>query len=65
MPAMTAISTIIWCLAFRLRRAIAPYRILNGPFKGYDYAEVSAKVGYEMGRLTPYLYDRRLARQTQ
>jgi outer membrane immunogenic protein len=33
----------------------APYRFLNGPFKGYDYAEVNAKIGYEMGRLTPYL----------
>lgn len=32
-----------------------PYRFFNGPLKGYDYAEVSAKVGYEVGRLTPYL----------
>ena len=33
----------------------APYQFFNGPLKGYDYAEVSAKAGYEMGRLTPYV----------
>jgi len=33
----------------------APYRFFNGPLRGYDYAEVSAKVGYEVGRFTPYL----------
>ena len=33
----------------------APYLAFNGPLKGFDYAEVSAKAGYEMGRLTPYL----------
>jgi outer membrane immunogenic protein len=33
----------------------APYRYFNGPLKGFDYAEVSAKIGYDMGRVTPYL----------
>ena len=33
----------------------APFSIQHSPFKGYDYGEVSAKVGYEMGRVTPYL----------
>jgi hypothetical protein len=33
----------------------APYRFFNGPLQGYDYAEASVKVGYEMGRFTPYL----------
>jgi hypothetical protein len=33
----------------------APYRFFNGPLQGYDYAEVSGKVGYEMGRFTPFL----------
>jgi opacity protein-like surface antigen len=33
----------------------APWWILPGPFKGYDYGLVSAKLGYEMGRFTPYV----------
>lgn len=33
----------------------APSWIQPGPFRGYDYALVSAKLGYEMGRFTPYL----------
>ena len=33
----------------------APFSLQHGPFRGYDYAEVSGKVGYEMGRVTPYL----------
>jgi opacity protein-like surface antigen len=32
-----------------------PFSLQHSPFKGYDYGELSAKVGYEMGRLTPYL----------
>ncbi len=33
----------------------SPFVIPSGPYRGFDYAEVSAKVGYEMGRFTPYL----------
>jgi outer membrane immunogenic protein len=33
----------------------APFSLQHSPFRGYDYAEVSAKVGYEMGRFTPYV----------
>jgi outer membrane immunogenic protein len=33
----------------------APFSLQHSPFKGYDYAEVSARVGYEMGRVTPFL----------
>ncbi|MGA2793789.1 MAG: hypothetical protein ABSE69_09675 [Roseiarcus sp.] len=33
----------------------APLVIQPGPFKGFDYAQASARLGYEMGRLTPYL----------
>ena len=33
----------------------APLVFQPGPFKGFDYAQVSARLGYEMGRLTPYL----------
>jgi opacity protein-like surface antigen len=33
----------------------APFSLQHSPFKGYDYGELSAKVGYQMGRLTPYL----------
>lgn len=33
----------------------APLVFQPGPFKGFDYAQASVRVGYEMGRLTPYL----------
>jgi outer membrane immunogenic protein len=33
----------------------APLMFQPGPFKGFDYALASVRVGYEMGRLTPYL----------
>jgi opacity protein-like surface antigen len=42
-------------LGIQASTGYAPYRFFNGPLKGYDYAEVSAKVGYEVGRFTPYL----------
>jgi opacity protein-like surface antigen len=42
-------------LGVRATTGFAPFSIQHSPFKGYDYGEVSAKVGYEMGRLTPYL----------
>jgi len=33
----------------------APLVFQPGPFKGFDYAQASARLGYQMGRLTPYL----------
>jgi outer membrane immunogenic protein len=32
-----------------------PWLIPNGRFKGFDFAESSVKLGYEMGRLTPFV----------
>jgi opacity protein-like surface antigen len=42
-------------LGIRASTGFEPFPIANSRFKGWDYAETSAKVGYEMGRLTPYL----------
>ena len=42
-------------LGIQASTGFAPFSIQHSPFKGYDYGEVSAKVGYEMGRVTPYL----------
>ena len=33
----------------------APLVFQPGPFKGVDYAQASLRLGYEMGRLTPYV----------
>jgi opacity protein-like surface antigen len=33
----------------------APYSIQHNPRQGYDFAAADVKVGYEMGRLTPYV----------
>lgn len=33
----------------------APFAFRNGPFKGFDYAATSVKVGYDMGRLMPFV----------
>ena len=42
-------------LGIQASTGYAPYLFMNGPFRGFDYAEVTAKAGYEMGRLTPYV----------
>jgi opacity protein-like surface antigen len=42
-------------LGIQASTGFVPFSIQHSPFKGYDYGEVSAKVGYEMGRVTPYL----------
>ena len=42
-------------LGVRASTGFEPFPIAHSRFKGWDYAETSAKVGYEMGRLTPYL----------
>ena len=33
----------------------APFLFAHGPARGFDFAETSVKVGYDMGRLMPYL----------
>jgi outer membrane immunogenic protein len=33
----------------------APFAFRNGPYKGFDYAATTAKVGYDMGRLMPFV----------
>jgi len=33
----------------------APFMTSNGRLKGFDFAETSVKLGYEMGRLTPFV----------
>jgi opacity protein-like surface antigen len=42
-------------LGIQASTGFVPFSIQHSPFKGYDYGEVSAKVGYEMGRVTPYM----------
>jgi opacity protein-like surface antigen len=42
-------------LGIQASTGFAPSWFQHNGFRGYDYAEVSAKVGYEMGRFTPYL----------
>ena len=42
-------------LGIQASTGFVPFSIQHSPFKGYDYGEFSAKVGYEMGRVTPYL----------
>jgi outer membrane immunogenic protein len=33
----------------------APFLFGRGPYRGFNFAETSAKVGYDMGRFMPYL----------
>jgi outer membrane immunogenic protein len=33
----------------------APFVFRNSPYKGFEYAAADVKLGYEMGRLTPFL----------
>ncbi len=42
-------------LAIQGNAGYAPATFPHGPFTGYDYASANVKVGYEMGRLTPYV----------
>lgn len=42
-------------LGVRVSTGFEPFSIPHSAFRGFDYAEASAKVGYQMGRLTPYL----------
>jgi opacity protein-like surface antigen len=42
-------------LGIQATTGFAPFSFQRSPFKGYDYVETSAKLGYEMGRVTPYM----------
>jgi opacity protein-like surface antigen len=42
-------------LGIRAEVGYAPSIFQSGPYRGYDYAMISGKAGYEMGRLTPYV----------
>ncbi len=42
-------------LGVRFSTGYAPWVFPGGATRGFDFAETSVKVGYEMGRLTPYL----------
>jgi opacity protein-like surface antigen len=42
-------------LGVRASVGYAPFMFGPSPIKGFDYAMATAKVGYDMGRLTPYL----------
>ncbi len=41
-------------LGVRFSTGYDPF-VFGGPYRGFDFAATSVKVGYEMGRLTPYL----------
>jgi opacity protein-like surface antigen len=42
-------------LGVRFSTGYSPWLYPSGVFHGYDFAESSVRVGYEMGRLTPYV----------
>jgi opacity protein-like surface antigen len=42
-------------LGVRFSTGYSPWIFPGGPFQGFDFAQTSVKVGYEMGRLTPYV----------
>ncbi len=42
-------------LGVRFSTGYSPWIFPGGGRQGFDYAETSVKVGYEMGRLTPYV----------
>ncbi len=42
-------------LGVRFSTGYAPWMFPGGATRGFDFAETSVKVGYEMGRLTPYV----------
>ena len=52
-------------LGVRFSSGYSPWLSPNGPYKGFSFGEADLKVGYEMGRLTPYaLAGAALARPT-
>ena len=42
-------------LGVRFSTGYDPFVFPGGPYRGFDFAETSVKIGYEMGRLTPYV----------
>ena len=42
-------------LGVRFSTGYSPWVFPGGATRGFDFAETSVKVGYEMGRLTPYV----------
>jgi len=42
-------------LGVQVSTGYAPLVFQPGPFKGFDYGLANVRLGYEMGRLTPYL----------
>ena len=42
-------------LGVRFSTGYSPWMFPSARFQGFDFAETSVKVGYEMGRLTPYV----------
>jgi opacity protein-like surface antigen len=42
-------------LGVRFSTGYDPWVFPSGPYRGFDFAETSVKLGYEMGRLTPYV----------
>lgn len=42
-------------LGGRFSTGYNPFLTTSGRFQGYDFAESSVKLGYEMGRLTPFV----------
>jgi opacity protein-like surface antigen len=42
-------------LGARFTTGFSPWVVPGSRFQGFDFAETSVKMGYEMGRLTPYV----------
>ncbi len=42
-------------LGARFSTGFSPWVVPGGRFQGFDFTETSVKMGYEMGRLTPYV----------
>jgi outer membrane immunogenic protein len=42
-------------LGARFETGYAPWAFAAGPYKGFSFGEAEMKLGYQMGRLTPYM----------
>ena len=42
-------------LGVRATAGYSPWAFPNGPYRGYSFGETDVKLGYAMGRLTPYV----------
>jgi opacity protein-like surface antigen len=43
-------------LGVRFDTGYAPFLVPSGRFRGFDYAMTDVKLGYDFGRVTPYIY---------